>query len=82
MNFFQAFIHRMFMSAIRQAGIWAMPAIGTKRTFRNVRDMSVMEGMSEVKYSLRVFRILTRCRHRENLGRPAFARQTKGPARP
>ena len=32
MNFFQAFIHRMFTSAIRQAGIWAMSAIGTKRT--------------------------------------------------
>jgi hypothetical protein len=27
MNFFQAFIHRMFTSAIRQAGIWAMSAI-------------------------------------------------------
>jgi hypothetical protein len=32
---------------------------GTTRTFRDVRAMSVIEGISEVKYSLRVFRLLT-----------------------
>ena len=32
-------------------------ANGTTRTFRDVRSMSVIEGISEVKYSLRVFRM-------------------------
>jgi len=36
-----------------------MSAFGTTPTFRDVRSMSVIEGISEVKYSLRVFRLLT-----------------------
>jgi hypothetical protein len=40
MNCFQALIHRMFTSAIRPAGIWAMSAIGTKRTLRVAPHMS------------------------------------------
>jgi hypothetical protein len=35
------------------------PSYGTTRTSRDVRAMSVMEGTSEVKYSPRVFRMLT-----------------------
>jgi hypothetical protein len=38
-------------------------ALGTTRTFRDVRAMSVAEGISEVKYSPRVFRMLTQLRH-------------------
>jgi hypothetical protein len=36
-----------------------MSESGTTRTCRDVRSMSVIEGISEVKYSLQVFRILT-----------------------
>jgi hypothetical protein len=36
--------------------------VGTTRTSRHVRAMSVIEGTSEVKYSLRVFRLLTQLR--------------------
>ena len=36
-----------------------MSAPGTTRTFRDVRAMSVIEGASEMKYSPRVFRMLT-----------------------
>jgi hypothetical protein len=39
------------------------PSYGTTRTSRDVRAMSVMEGTSEVKYSPRVFRLLTHRRH-------------------
>jgi hypothetical protein len=35
-----------------------MSASGTTRTFEDVRAMSVIEGISEVKYSRRVFRML------------------------
>ena len=39
-------------------------AFGTTRTSRDARAMSVIEGKAEVKYSLRVFRMLTHQRHR------------------
>jgi hypothetical protein len=39
--------------------------IGTTRTLRDVRAMSVTEGTSEVKCSLRVFRMMTRSRRRD-----------------
>jgi hypothetical protein len=32
---------------------------GTTRTFRNARPMSAIEGISDIKYSLRVFPGLT-----------------------
>jgi hypothetical protein len=43
MNFLQAFIHQMFTSAIRQAGIWAMSASGTKRTSACALHMSAYD---------------------------------------
>jgi hypothetical protein len=45
-----------------------MSGFGTFRPFPRVRAMSVIEGISEVKYSLRAFRMLTHQRHqRSNL---------------
>jgi hypothetical protein len=41
-----------------------MSAADTTRTSRHVRSMSVIEGISEVKCSLRVFRMLTQTGHR------------------
>jgi hypothetical protein len=40
-----------------------MSAIGTKRPIKDVRAMSAIEAISEVKYSLRVFRMLTHLCH-------------------
>jgi hypothetical protein len=48
---------------LREVGSAAMSLPGTKLPFSDVRAMSVIEAASEVKYSLRVFRMLTQLGH-------------------
>jgi hypothetical protein len=54
---------------------------GTKRPFSNVRAMSVVEGTSEVKYSPRVFRLLTQSGLSARLGmsKPVCVERARGP---